>query len=71
MWSTCDQVRRAGEGLQMAAEVYSNNPLDKKRRRQMENRASELLNAATRLLVLVDFIDISKLMQATSRVCIS
>ena len=70
MWLACEEVRRAGEGLQQAADAYASDSLKQRRREQLQESASELLRAATQLLVLADLIDISKILKATSRVSI-
>ena len=73
MWLACEEVRHAGDSLQQAANEYASNPLKKRRRDELQERAGGLLRAATRLLVLADMIDISKILKATSRVgvCVS
>ena len=68
MWLTCEEVRRAGEALQHAANEYASDSLKKRKRDILQEKARDLLREATRLLVLADLIDVSKILKATSRV---
>ena len=56
--------------LEEAAKEYSADTLDKKKREGMHESAKELLLSVTRLLAIVDLIDIHEFLKATSKVSI-
>lgn len=65
---SCEEVRNAGMSLEEAAKDYSTDTLDKKKREGMHESAKELLLSVTRLLAIVDLIDIHEFLKATSKV---
>ena len=56
--------------LHEAAHEYTTDVLASRKRERMEERATDLLRAVTRLLVLIDLIDINELFKASSRVSV-
>ena len=64
----CEEVRNRGSSLARAAEKYSADTLDKMKREGMHYAAKQLLLSVTRLLAIVDLIDIHEFLKATSHV---
>ncbi len=63
-----EEVQTSGNFLHEAAHEYSSDVLAARKRETMEERAAGLLKAVTRLLVLIDLIDINELFKASSKV---
>lgn len=72
MLQACAQIQVTGNALNLAANNYdtANESLGQKlaERTKMEEGAKQLLLDVTRLLVLADLLDISKMVSATERV---
>ena len=68
LWLAIEEVRTSGNFLHEAAHDYTMDVLASRKREGMEGRAADLLKAVTRLLVLIDLIDINELFKASSRV---
>ena len=65
---SCEEVRNAGQNIQIASTNYAADSLQPRKREGMEIAAKELMLAVTRLLVLIDLIDINELLKASSQV---
>ncbi len=68
LWLAIEEVRTSGNFLHEAAHDYTMDVLASRKREGMEGRAADMLKAVTRLLVLIDLIDINELFKASSRV---
>lgn len=66
----CEAVRDRGSSLERAAKKYSADTLDKKKREGMHYAAKQLLLSVTRLLAIVDLIDIHEFLKATGHVSV-
>lgn len=64
----CENIRSAQHGLQMACKEYTVDSLESRKRELMEDKARELILTVTRLLILVDLVDINQLMKASNEV---
>lgn len=64
----CDEVKSAGESMHQAAVEFSQDTLDSERRETMVAAARVLLMAVTRLLVVVDAVDVQRMFRTSNRV---
>lgn len=64
----CDEVKSAGENMHQAAIEFSHDTLDSERRETMVAAARVLLMAVTRLLVVVDAVDVQRMFRTSNRV---
>ena len=65
----CDEVKADGERLHQAALEFSHDTLDTERRETMVTASRTLLMAVTRLMVVVDAVDIQRMFRISNRVC--
>ena len=65
---SCDDVKANGEAMQRAATEFSQNAGDSSKRSAMMDASKSLLLSVTRLMVVADMVDVSELLQASSRV---
>lgn len=68
LWLSCEEVRNSGHSLERASLEYASDTLHTRKRGAMHDGAKELLLAVTRLLVIIDLVDINELLKASSRV---
>ena len=64
----CEEVRAAGEEMHKTASEFAKDTLPAEKRDAMVQASQELLKAVTRLMVIADTVDVSKLLKASSRV---
>lgn len=64
----CDEVKSAGESTHQAAVEFSQDTLDSERRDTMVAAARVLLMTVTRLLVIVDAVDVQRMFRTSNRV---
>lgn len=64
----CDEVRLAGEEMQRTGSEFARNTLRADKREAMVAAARRLLLATTRLMVVADAVDVSRLINASKRV---
>ena len=64
----CEEIRSAHENLLITCKEYINNTLIIRNRDTMQHKAKLLLLSVTRLLALVDQMDINHLMKAFDQV---
>lgn len=64
----CDEVRAAGEEMYKAASEFSRDTMKGENRGAMVKAARKLLLSVTRLMVVADTIDVSKLLKVSGRV---
>jgi hypothetical protein len=66
----CREVHNANRELKDACHDYLTDTLEKSKRQLMEEKAKDLLQSVTSLLVLIDLIDIEQLVKTSSKVYI-
>jgi len=68
MTVACEDVRSKGEAVHCAAVEFVLDTMVPEKRAAMVAAARDLLLAVTRLLVIVDMIDVDKILSISSRV---
>jgi hypothetical protein len=64
----CREVHNANRELKDACHDYLTDTLEKSKRQLMEEKAKDLLQSVTSLLVLIDLIDIEQLVKTSSKI---
>ena len=66
----CDEVCTAGATMHKVASEFAQDTSQRGRREAMTKASRELLISVTRLMVVADAVDVSKLIKASGRVSI-